>query len=104
MARGPLPHTQLISIFGVRRSDPRIIESRAVPRRVLVSRVAYGDSRSLTGQPAAHLTCAAAGLPVAVTTFASRGSRRRDAARRLALIACLGCMNRTYLPIVDSWR
>jgi hypothetical protein len=43
-------------------------------RRVPVSRVAYGDSRTLTGQPTVHLTCAAAGPPVAATTFASRGS------------------------------
>ena len=34
------------------------------------------ESRSLTGQLEALLTCAAAGLPVAATTFASKWSRR----------------------------
>src|SRR5450631_2509803 len=49
---------------------PRACRARCVP----VSRVAYGDSRSFTEQAAVLLSCAAAGPPVAVTTFARRGS------------------------------
>jgi hypothetical protein len=43
-------------------------------RHVPVSRATHGDSRSVTEQPAVLLSCAAAGPPVAVTSFASRGS------------------------------
>jgi hypothetical protein len=43
-------------------------------RNVPVRRVTHGDSRSFTEQPAALLTCLAAGSRVAVTSFASRGS------------------------------
>src|SRR5258708_7956800 len=42
--------------------------------RVPVRRVTYGDSRSVTDQPAVLLTCAAAGPPVTAASFASRGS------------------------------
>src|SRR6266498_2445126 len=52
----------------VHRREPG--RARCVP----VSRAAYGDSRSLTGQPTGHLTCAVAGPAGAATTFANRGS------------------------------
>src|SRR5215475_8309097 len=48
--------------------------ARGRARHVPVNRVTHGDSRSFTGLPAVHLTCAAAGPAVAATSFASRGS------------------------------
>ncbi len=51
----------------------RPIRTRPCPPRAR-QLVAHGDSRSLTGQPAMHLTCTAAGPPGAPTSFASRGS------------------------------
>jgi hypothetical protein len=43
-------------------------------RRVPVSTVTRGESRSITEQPAMVLTCAAAGTSAVATSFASRGS------------------------------
>ena len=42
-------------------------------RRVPVTRVTYGDSRSFIEQPVLLLTCAATGPLVVATSFASRG-------------------------------
>lgn len=53
----------------IRNLTRTILRKCHVPAR----RVTHGDSRSFTEQPAAPLTCAAAGPPVAATTFTSRG-------------------------------
>jgi hypothetical protein len=42
--------------------------------------------------------------PTSWPSFASRRSRRRDAARRRMLIAGSRCVYRTQLRILDSWR
>jgi hypothetical protein len=77
---------------------------RARARRMPVRRVTHGDSRSLTEQPPLPLTCAATGPPRAATSFASRGSQRRDTARRWTQLAESRHMSRTYLRILGSWR
>jgi hypothetical protein len=56
------------------------------------------------GQPTADLTCTVAGPQIVATTFASRGSRRRDAARRLMLDTGPEHIYRTQFQIVGSWR
>jgi hypothetical protein len=70
----------LPAILGAPRAKPRDesdrcrgIRNRVRARHVPVKRVAYGDSRSFTEQPAMVLTCAATGRAGAATTFASRG-------------------------------
>jgi hypothetical protein len=64
------------TVRSISRADNEVRHAGAWP--VPVSAVTHGDSRSFTGQPAARLTSAAAGPPVASTSFASWGSAFRS--------------------------
>jgi hypothetical protein len=90
----------------IRGTQPcsRAARCQARARHMPVSRVTHGDSRSLTEQPPLPLTRAAAGPPRAAASFASRGSQRRETARRWTQIAGSKPISRTYLRILGSLR
>ena len=74
--------------------------SPAHARHVPVRRVTHGDSRSLTEQPAALMTCAAAGPPVAATSYASRG--QQVTARQSMLYKWVGLTKPSFIEAYQN--
>jgi hypothetical protein len=78
--------------------------SLARARHMPVRGVTYGDSRSFTEQRAVRLTCAAAGPPVAATSFASRGSGVRVPLAPPGKTIRAGSPMRSLTPAIDTSR